>query len=83
MGIDSNSLLTSLGVFSATVGAISVYANIASYYGTKYKLNSLKKRYGQQYAEDVFKRECDAYKSPTTNLFGGIGIKLLKKSFKF
>lgn len=83
MGIDSNSLLTSLGVFSATVGTLSVCTNLISYYGTKFKLNRSTKQYGKDYAEEMLDKWYNAYKSPVPNLFGGFGFKLLKKKYVF
>lgn len=73
------SILRTLGVFTAAIGAVSAYTNLASYYGTKYKLNRLENRCGPDYANEVFERDLDSYRSGrfVTNLFGGIGIKLL------
>ena len=83
MGIDSNSLLTSVGAFSATVAAISIYANTASYYGTKYKLKRLSQKYGSDYAEEVLNGELEARKPFWTNFVGGgAGIKLLAKRLR-
>lgn len=72
-----------LAGFTGTVGVVSAYANLVSYYGTKFKLNRLAKRYGQDYAKEVFDRTCDAYEPPMSNFIGGFGIKLLKKKYVF
>lgn len=81
--IDVNSLLKPLGYMAATVGVLSIYTNLVSYYGTKIKLNRLASKYGDEYAKEVMDREYEAHSPKWTNLVGGFGIKLLKKKYVF